>query len=178
MRDCWNCDEGLGGKENYCTQCGPPQKPHMASYSFNRHVSDFYSGLYGLLELIDGCPEMLAEGLTEMEGYDDISETEWERRFEDSFQWVRSAFYRLCLVHYEISDNQLEELAEEYAEELEESEGYIESVPTPSNELCSCGDSLPKDAPSIVTRWKEATEVTAVCFDCFGQISSRISVIK
>lgn len=178
MSDCWKCDEDLDGYGNYCTQCGAPQKPSMAAQSFSRYGGDFYRGLDGLLELIDGCPEMLAEGLADLDIYSEISATEWESRFENSFRWLKTAFYRLWLLHYDVSESELEEIIEEYKDNLEETETDPESFPEPTNETCNCGAPLPNDAPSIITRWKVATEATAVCFDCFGQISSRITVAE
>lgn len=176
MTDCWKCDETLDGHGNYCTQCGAPQKPSSAAQSFTRSTNDFYRGLDNILDLVEGCPEMLAEGLAEMDGYGDISAAEWERRFENSFEWLRGYFYRLWLNHYDISEEELEELIEEAKDELETTETDAEELPTPSNDRCACGTSLPSEPPTIITRWKEATETTAVCFECFGQISTRIAV--
>lgn len=178
MSDCWKCDESIDGYGNYCGDCGAPQKPSMAAQSFTQSAKDFYRGIDGLLDLIDGCPEMLAEGLANEDGYGDISASEWERRFENSFRWLEDYFFRLWLSHYDLSESDLEELMEEHGITLEESQSDTESFPTPTNETCNCGASLPIDAPSIITRWKEATEATAVCFDCFGQISSRITVAE
>lgn len=174
MSDCWNCDEVQGGYNNYCTQCGMPQKPSMAAQSFHRSANDFKRGLDGLLDLLDGCPEMLAEGLAETEGYDEIGVSEWERRFENSIRWINGCFSLFCMMHYDLSQSDLEDLGEE----LEEPKDETDSLPAPANQMCGCGGSLPSEAPSIITQWKEATEVSSVCFECFGQISSRITVIE
>lgn len=174
MNDCWKCDEPLDGYGNYCTQCGSPQKPSMAAHSFNRSANDFKRGIDGLLDLIDGCPEMLAEGLAEMDDHDDISVAEWERRFENSFQWLKAYFYRLLLSHYDISDRELKKFIEEHEDEFETSTPDRGSLPTPTNQMCGCGAPLPENPPSITTRWKEATASNAVCFDCFGEISTKI----
>lgn len=176
MSDCWKCDEALADPSNYCTQCGAPQKPSSAAQAFTRSASDFNRGLDGLLDLLDGCPAMVAEGLAEMDGYGDISATEWEQRFEDSYKWLRAFSLRLWLSHYDLSEDDLEEFIEEHEDKLEPSEADTDALPTPANETCACGATLPDNAPSVITRWKEATEATAVCFDCFGQVSTRIAV--
>jgi hypothetical protein len=150
----------------------------MAAQSFTRSANDFSRGLNGLLDLIDGCPEMLAEGLADMDGYDDLSAADWESRLENSFEWLRNYFYRVWLNHYEVSWSDLEELLDEHEDEVEESEADPEALPTPTNENCACGTSLPSNAPWIITRWKGATEARAVCYECFGQISSRIDVAE
>lgn len=176
MSDCWKCGEGVDRHDNYCTECPAPQKSTIAARSFTRHANDFTRGLNGLLDLVDGCPELLAEGLAEMDGYEDITEAEWKRRFENSLRWIRAYFARLWFDHYNITEADLDELIEEHKDKLDDTETDTGSLPTPTNETCSCGTSMPDDAPAVITQWKEASEATAVCFDCFGQISSRLSL--
>lgn len=176
MTDCWQCDEPIDGHGNYCTQCAAPLTPRSAAQSFTRSTNEFSRGLDGILDLLDGRPAMLAEGLAEMEGYDDLSAAEWQRRFENSLRWIWGYFHRLWMSHYDLTSEELQDFIDEHEDELETSEPDVGELPTPSNERCACGTSLPDDSPWILTRWKEATEVTAVCFECFGQISSRIDV--
>jgi hypothetical protein len=128
----------------------------------------------GLLDLVDGCPEMLAEGLAEM--HDDISANEWEQRFQNSLRWLRRYFYRLWLNHYDVTVSEVKEMIEEHDLDTQDDGPDTESLPEPANEKCSCGASLPDESPSVITRWQEATKATAVCFECFGQIQNRIAV--
>lgn len=172
VKDCWKCDEQLDGYGNYCTQCGAPQKPEMAAQSFHRSAVDFKSGLNGILDLIDGCPEMLAEGLAD----DDISAAEWERRFKNSLKWLKAYFYQLWMSHYDVTSSEITEFLDEHRDEADAAKSKNEELPQPTNESCSCGATLPSNPPSIVTRWKDAIDSKAVCFECFGQISSRIDV--
>jgi hypothetical protein len=173
MSDCWKCDHRLDGGENYCTQCGSPQKPRTAAGSFDRNASKFGSAIRDILELLDGCPEMLAEGMEDLHSDADISASEWERRFENSLSWLQSYFYTIVVSHYDID---VDELLEEYEGEIEDDDTDIDTLPSPQNETCACGASLPTSPPSIITRWKDTTETSAVCFECFGQIRNRIEV--
>lgn len=178
MSECWKCDEALSDYGNYCGQCGAPQKPSMAAQSFTRSANQIKRGIDDLLDLIDGCLEMLAKGLADEDGYGDIFASEWERRFENSYRWLDAYVFSLWLSHYDISESDLDEFLEKHEDKLESTKTDTKSLPNPTNETCSCGATLPKDTPSIITRWKEATEATAVCFDCFGQISNRIAVVE
>lgn len=172
MEDCWKCDEPLDGYGNFCTQCGAPQKPEMAAQSFDYDARNFKTGLDGLLDLIDGCPEMLAEGLAD----DRISAAEWERRFKNSFKWLKAFFYQLWISHYDVTSSELKEILDEHRGETDSEKAVKGELPEPTNESCSCGSTLPSNPPSVITRWKDATDSKAVCFECFGQISSRIDV--
>lgn len=176
MSDCWKCDNQLPGYGNYCTSCGAPQNPKMAVQSFYESAKNFKTGIDGLLDLIDDCQDMLIEGLTEDEDTSDVRAAEWERRFENSFLWLHAYFYRLWLTHYDIPENKLKQFLDEHQEEIETEEVDTEAIPTPANETCSCGAVMSTNPPSVITRWNDAMETAAVCFECFGDVNAIIEV--
>lgn len=176
MDPCWKCGETPRPDWNYCNQCASPLKPRMAAHTFDQSAMDFYTGLSGLLELIDGCPEILAQGLAEEE--EDLSAAEWENRFESSYRWIKAFFFRLWLRHYDLTQDDLDRFIDEHRDKIETLKDESEELPTAANESCSCGADLPANPPVVITQWKDAMEATAVCFVCFGQINSEISVAE
>ena len=132
-----------------------------------------------MFNLVLGCPEMLAEGLAEDTRFDENSVLEWQRQFENPTNWIKYHFYQIFIFDYlNVTRSELEQAIDKVEEDNGPAKEEIRNLPAPTNETCGCGSDLPQNPPSIITNWKDATEVASVCFECFGKFNERIEAVE
>lgn len=180
MTKCWKCNEVNPTSSNYCGNCGMPQTPKMAAQRFWRDFEDLGNGIRGIIQLVGmkGNPELTAKGLAEDV---EVPEETWEERFTPiPMTWLNNLIFRIWLDYYDLTVDDIFEIAEKHGIELEQNEEKVplnsNTLPEPVNSNCPCGNSLPSNPPVIIAQWNEGTQSTAVCFDCFGEINNQTAL--